>query len=202
MSKDDLPPPTSRVRVESDALPHPSGRRAIARHAAGDALTDIRGPLLPHYESDAELLAAFGGKVGIQKLADVFVDRMRTDPRIGHYLEKTKLPQLKESLALHLSELLAGPCVYEGDRMNAAHADWGITRADSLAQVDILQSSMDSLGIPFRAQNQVARAARADVGTSSSAEPRHPVTRSGRFALRSRCKSWTVSCDLCDPPKM
>ena len=35
------PGATSWARVESNALPHPAGRRAIARHIAGEALTDV-----------------------------------------------------------------------------------------------------------------------------------------------------------------
>ena len=112
-------------------------------------------PLVKAYAPDPELLQAFGGAEGIRRLADDFVDRMRADPRIGHYFEKTKLRALKKQLGDQLCQVLAGPCVYEGDSMRASHADLGITRADSLAQVELLQASMDNLGIPFRDQNKL-----------------------------------------------
>jgi hemoglobin len=114
-----------------------------------------RGPLVPVFAPDARLLEAFGGKAGIFRLADDFVDRMRADARIGHYFEKTKLPELKKQLGDQLCQVLAGPCVYEGDSMKASHAELNISRADSLAQVEILQQSMDSLGIAFADQNRL-----------------------------------------------
>ena len=112
-------------------------------------------PLVPYFAPDPELLAAFGGKEGIFRLADLFVDRMRADARIGHYFEKTKLPLLKTQLGDQLCQVLAGPCVYDGDTMKASHADLKITKADSFAQVEILQDTMTTLGIPFRDQNKL-----------------------------------------------
>ena len=112
-------------------------------------------PLVPVYAPDAALLQAFGGEEGLRRLADDFVDRMHADPRIGHYLAKTKLPTLKKNLADQLCQWLAGPCVYEGDSMRASHAELGIDRADSLAHVEVLQASMDAHGIDFRGQNQL-----------------------------------------------
>jgi hemoglobin len=123
--------------------------------AAAPAAQAASAPLVPHYASDPALLAAFGGKDGLFKLAAVFVDKMRADPVIGHYFEKTKLPLLKTQLGDQLCQLLAGPCVYDGDSMKASHADLKITKADSFRQVEVLQSSMDELGIPFRVQNQL-----------------------------------------------
>jgi hemoglobin len=119
------------------------------------AASAARPPLVPHFAPDADLLQSFGGKDGIFRLADVFVDRMRTDARIGHYFEKTKLSLLKTQLGDQLCQVLAGPCVYDGDTMKASHADMKITKGDSLAQVEILQDSMNQLGIPFRSQNQL-----------------------------------------------
>lgn len=110
-------------------------------------------PLVPVFAPDPALLQAFGGKEGIYRLAALFVDNMRTDARIGHYFDQVKLPELKKQLGDHLCQVLAGPCVYEGDTMKASHADLKITRADSLAQVEILQATMDTMGIPFGRQN-------------------------------------------------
>ncbi len=119
------------------------------------AAAEPQRPLVPAFAPDAELLQAFGGQDGVKRLAAGFVDRMRADERIGHYFEKTKLPELKKQLGDHLCQVLAGGCVYEGDSMKASHADLKISKADSLAQVEILQASMDAAGIPFRAQNQL-----------------------------------------------
>ncbi|MDB5816782.1 MAG: group 1 hemoglobin, partial [Rhizobacter sp.] len=130
----------------------PSVEAAAEPMAAASA---VRPLLVPYFAPDAGLLQTFGGKDGIFKLADVFVDRMRADARIGHYFEKTRLPLLKTQLGDHLCQVLAGPCVYDGDSMKASHADLGITKADSVAQVEILQDSMRQLGIPVSAQNRL-----------------------------------------------
>lgn len=112
-------------------------------------------PLVPYFAPDAALLQDFGGKDGIFQLADLFVDRMRADPKIGHFFEKTKLPHLKSQLGDQLCQVLAGPCVYDGDSMKASHAELGITKADSFRQVQLLQDCMNERGIPFRAQNKL-----------------------------------------------
>lgn len=112
-------------------------------------------PLVPVFAPDPALLADFGGVEGVRKLSSLFVDNMRADPRIGHYFEKTKLSELKKQLGDQLCQVLAGPCVYEGDTMKASHADLKISKADSLAQVEVLQATMDSLGIPFGSQNRL-----------------------------------------------
>ncbi|MBP6902378.1 MAG: group 1 truncated hemoglobin [Burkholderiaceae bacterium] len=109
----------------------------------------------PQSPPDAALLAAFGGEAGVRRLADLLVERMRADARIGHYFERTNLAELKKQLGDQLCQLLAGPCVYQGAGMREAHADMGIRRADSLAQVELLQDVMDQLGVPFAAQNRL-----------------------------------------------
>jgi hemoglobin len=123
--------------------------------AAAPAAPAASTPLVPYFAPDPRLLAAFGGKDGIFKLASVFVDKMKDDPRIGHYFAKTKISWLKSELGDQLCQVLSGPCVYEGDPMKASHADLKITKADSLAQVEILQASMDELSIPFSDQNKL-----------------------------------------------
>lgn len=123
--------------------------------AAAIAATERRQPLVPVFAADPALLRSFGGVDGVQRLTDDFVERMRADARIGHHFDNVRLPELKRQLAGHLCQVLAGPCVYEGDSMKAAHAGLKITKADSLAQVELLQASMDALGIPFRDQNRL-----------------------------------------------
>lgn len=123
--------------------------------AAAQPGSAASAPLVPYFAPDPELLNAFGGKDGIFKLAGVFVDKMRADARIGHYFEKTKLPQFKTQLADQLCQVLAGPCVYDGDTMKASHADLNISKADSFRQVELLQASMNELAIPFDVQNKL-----------------------------------------------
>lgn len=133
----------------------PATAQGVAPDAAALPAGAASAPLVPTFAPDPELLGAFGGKDGLFKLASVFVDKMRADARIGHYFEKTKLPRFKTQLGDQLCQLLAGPCVYDGDTMKAAHADLNITKADSFRQVELLQASMDELAIPFAVQNKL-----------------------------------------------
>jgi len=133
----------------------PATAQTVAGVAAPPPSSAASAPLVPYFAPDPELLNAFGGKDGLFKLASVFVDKMRADARIGHYFEKTKLPRFKAQLGDQLCQLLAGPCVYDGDSMKASHADLNITKADSFRQVELLQASMDELAIPFAVQNKL-----------------------------------------------
>ncbi len=123
--------------------------------AAPTPATTAAAPLVPYFAPDPELLSAFGGKEGITQLADVFVDRMKADAKIGAYFNDTNIPRLKGLLRDQLCQVLAGPCVYDGETMKASHAGLGISKADSLRQVEILQDSMDQLRIPFSSQNKL-----------------------------------------------
>lgn len=143
------------LALPSHAQQAPAEVAMAAAPAAASAAPANTAPLVPYFAPDERLLQAFGGKPGIFKLAEVFVDRMRADARIGHYFEKTKLPLLKTQLGDQLCQVLAGPCVYDGDTMKASHGELKISRADSYAQIEILQASMDSLGIAFGDQNKL-----------------------------------------------
>lgn len=133
----------------------PASAQNVAPAAALLPAGAASAPLVPTFAPDPELLSAFGGKDGLFKLAGVLVDKMRADARIGHYFEKTKLPRLKTQLGEQLCQLLAGPCIYDGDTMKASHADLNITKADSFRLVELLQASMDELAIPFAVQNKL-----------------------------------------------
>ena len=103
----------------------------------------------------AALYLAFGEKDGIAALMDDFVNRLRVDPRIGHFFKNTKPANLKEQLTDQLCLVSGGPCKYQGDSMKASHADLQIRRADFNALVEVLQQSMDARGIAFTAQNRL-----------------------------------------------
>jgi hemoglobin len=101
------------------------------------------------------LYQALGEKAGIARLMDDLVTRAVADPRIGHIFKDTKVQALKDSLTLQVCLLSGGPCVYEGDNMKAAHADFAITKGDFNRLVELLQSAMDAQNIPFTQQNRL-----------------------------------------------
>jgi len=104
---------------------------------------------------EAALFQALGQREGLGQLADVFVDRLLTDPRIGHFFQGIRPDHLKKQVPDFICLQLGGGCAYDGDSMKQSHADLKISRADFLRLVELLQDSMDARRIPFAVQNQL-----------------------------------------------
>lgn len=124
-----------------------SGLVSVGAHAQSAA------PAVPA-KNDA-LFQALGGKPGLQALMDVFVAGLKADKRIGEQFKDTKSSYLAEQLVDQVCAATGGPCKYEGADMKTAHADMGITKANFNALVEVLQTSMDTRGIPFATQNRL-----------------------------------------------
>jgi hemoglobin len=119
-------------------------------------LTALLGAVLSlAHAADDSLYQALGGKPGIASLMGDFVDRLKTDERIGHYFKDTKPAALAESLSEQVCQLSGGPCEYEGGPMNKAHQDMAIDRAAFNRLVEVLQDAMNAKGIPFGEQNRL-----------------------------------------------
>lgn len=103
----------------------------------------------------ASLYRELGERAGITALMDDFVPRLKADPRLAHFFEKTNLPELARQLSDQVCSVAGGPCPYRGADMKAAHADFDIRVADFNALVEVLQASMTQRGIPFAAQNRL-----------------------------------------------
>jgi hemoglobin len=119
------------------------------------AIIGLQGSAFAQEATSDSLYKAFGEKPGIARLMDDFVNRLVADPRIGKMFKDTKPANLKEQLTDQVCQVSGGPCKYEGDTMKASHAGLGIRKTDFNALVEVLQTSMDARGIPFRAQNQL-----------------------------------------------
>jgi hemoglobin len=109
----------------------------------------------PTGPEEAALFQALGQREGLGRLTDVFVDRLIADPRIGHHFKGIRPAHLKKQIPDFICLVLGGGCAYEGDTMKRSHADLKIDRAEFLRMVELLQDSMDALGIPFAVQNQL-----------------------------------------------
>lgn len=105
--------------------------------------------------ADPALYQTFGEKPGLVKLMDDFMVRLVADPRTGPHFKDVNQVHIKEELVEQFCQVTGGPCVYKGADMKTAHADLDIRKRDFNALVEVLQQSMDSQGIPFRAQNQL-----------------------------------------------
>lgn len=109
----------------------------------------------PTGPAEAALFQALGQRDGLGRLADVFIDRLIADPRVGHHFKGIKPAHLKTQIADFLCLVLGGGCPYDGETMQRSHADMKIDRAEFLRVVELLQDSMDARGIPFPVQNQL-----------------------------------------------
>ncbi len=104
-------------------------------------------------EPDLDAFNAFGGKPGLEKVADLGVEKLRADPRIKARFAGANIPHLKMELAEQFCALLNGPCQYTGKDMSSAHAGMGLHDADFNALAEDFQIAMTELDVPFRYQN-------------------------------------------------
>lgn len=106
------------------------------------------------YDS-AGLVADFGGREGIARIAARTVDFSQADPRISAIFAGHDMVRLKRTLGEQFCYLLGAGCDYTGRDMRTAHANMGVTRADMNALVEHLQAAMREAGVPFAAQNRL-----------------------------------------------
>lgn len=101
-----------------------------------------------------EMLKAFHGRPGIDRIVDHFVELNVDDPKIGEFFKASDLVRLRRTLKEQFCYLLNGGCDYSGRDMRASHKDQGAQNADFNRLVENLQAAMDKEGVPFRAQNR------------------------------------------------
>ena len=103
--------------------------------------------------ADTAAFEAFGGKPGLDRVADLGIERVLRDPRIKDRFTSANIPRLKMMLATQFCMLLGGPCEYTGRNMKESHAGFGLKDADFNALAEDFQLAMDDAGVPFRYQN-------------------------------------------------
>jgi hemoglobin len=106
------------------------------------------------YDS-AALVADFGGREGIRRIAARTVELSEADPRIAAIFAANDTVRLKRTLGEQFCYLLGAGCDYSGRDMRTAHAQMGVTKADLNALVENLQAAMREAGVPFAAQNRL-----------------------------------------------
>ncbi len=102
-----------------------------------------------------QLYKTFGGKPGLVKLMDDYMQRLVADPRTGPHFKPVDQKHVKEQLVDQFCVLIGGPCEYKGADMKSSHTNLDITKSDFNALVEVLQLSMDAQGIAFSQQNKL-----------------------------------------------
>jgi hemoglobin len=129
--------------------------RDVAMAAALFVGTPALAQSAPPRPADDGLYQALGGRSGLAKLMDRFMEQLLADARMRPFFKDADQKHVKEQLVLQLCELSGGPCRRDGPDMKQAHDGMDVTRADFNALVEVLQDTMDAQGIPFRAQNRL-----------------------------------------------
>jgi hemoglobin len=107
----------------------------------------------PAFAEDA-LFAEMGGKAGIDRLVDVFVDDYLADSRVKASFDESNIDRIRAKMKEQFCMVAGGPCTYTGHSMEAAHKGLHLTNADFNAIVENLQDAMDTCAIPFSVQNR------------------------------------------------
>lgn len=125
----------------------PAGEEPVDPYMVSDANAGAR-PF-----ANGAMLAAFGGKGGIDRLVADFVKLNLADPRIGDIFKGQDLVRLHRTLNEQFCYILAGDCSYTGRDMKTAHKELGVQGKDMNALVENLQTAMQRARVPFTAQN-------------------------------------------------
>ncbi len=104
---------------------------------------------------NAKLVADFGGREGIRRIAIRTVELSEADPRIADIFAAHDMVRLKRTLDEQFCYLLGAGCEYTGRDMRTAHAKMGVAKADLNALVENLQAAMREAAVPFAAQNRL-----------------------------------------------
>ncbi len=132
----------SQAALAQHPAPMPTQSAAMAASAPRDPA------LKPVFEQ-------FGGKPGLVRLMNDFMDNMMADSRTQPYFIDTDREHIKAELVDQFCVILDGPCTYTGKDMEKVHRNLGINRAAFNALVEDLQTAMNKNNIPFRAQNKL-----------------------------------------------
>jgi len=131
---------------------------ALIALPAAPTLADATGDTVPLKRccgGDTGAYKDFGEKAGIERLMRDFIEGLLADARTRPFFEGQNKERIILQLTDQLCYALEGPCEYGGRPMRATHAGMGISRSEFNALVEVLQTSMNKAGIPFRSQNKL-----------------------------------------------
>ena len=124
------------------------------------------------------LYERLGGKDAITAVVDDFVARCAGDNRINGKFARTDIPRLKRMLVDQVCQASGGPCTYQGRDMRETHDGMGVTAAEFDALVEDLVATLNQLGVPKDAQDQllgVLGPMRGDIVEEESSETGTPL---------------------------
>jgi len=98
-----------------------------------------------------------GGPEGIHAITHKTLTRVSADARSARTFKGIKMPYLIDSVSKHLCKVADGPCNYEGETMQRAHADLDIAGSEFEFMVAVLREELDAAGVSQSAKNELLR---------------------------------------------
>ena len=117
-----------------------------------------RAPTLPVITDDENLYQAFGGREGLVRIMDDFMERLVANPATRPFFEGSDKERIKLQLVEQFCVIMKGPCTYSGRSMAEAHRGQNIPETAFYALVEEFQKSANKFDVPFRAQNRLIAA--------------------------------------------
>ncbi len=111
--------------------------------------------ITPHGARATTLFDDFGGRPGIDRIADGIVALYMSDPRLAADFDNINPDRLRSRLGSYLCVIAGGPCVYKGRSMAAAHKGLKIDEARFDAVAEDLEIVMTRDGISNWTQNRL-----------------------------------------------
>ena len=137
-------------------------------------------PVAPYEQSDANagaepitdpvVLAAFGGREGIERIANRTIDLALADPQLGPIFRPCDMARLRRTLNEHFCYLLGGGCTYTGRDMATSHAGMGAQSRDFNLLVRHLRTAMKRRAYPSACRTGSSRFSRQCIAISLSKE--------------------------------
>lgn len=101
------------------------------------------------------LYTELGGKEGIEKIVDNFIDEFSYNRDVIRHFEKTDFDRFRTRLVEQICNISGGPCQYTGQSMLEAHQKMNISEAQFNSMVDDLYKAMQRANVSVPAQNRL-----------------------------------------------
>ncbi|HSH25105.1 MAG TPA: group 1 truncated hemoglobin [Massilibacterium sp.] len=105
----------------------------------------------------SELYERLGGKNGIEKVVDLFYDRVLADERVNEYFKDTDMDRQRRHQTLFITFAVGGPNQYTGTSMKKAHEGMGLKDVHFDAIVEHLAYSLNHFGVSKEDIDQIAK---------------------------------------------
>ena len=96
-----------------------------------------------------------GGKQGIEKIVDNFIDEFSYNRDVIKHFEKTDFDRFRSKLVEQICNISGGPCQYTGHSMLEVHQKMNVTEAEFNSMVDDLYAAMQRANVSVPAQNRL-----------------------------------------------